>query len=517
MKICRILRTVKCLRFIQILYQLYYRLHKVSFREARLESVYMLQMEKAIYKSPCLNNGVFSFLNIESRFPDWNDTSHGMLWVYNLNYMDWLYQQDMTFDEGAKWIDCFIAEQLQNRVGLDPYPIALRGINWIKFIVRFRDSIDEEKFKEWSDFLYSQYVLLTKRIEYHLLGNHLLEDACSLFIASIFFHDEKIYRKASRLLFRELQEQLLSDGAHFEQSPMYHCILLDRLLDCYNISQCNLIFMGQDRAVACLREKAELMLGHLENICNKDGSLPLFNDSAYGIAPTAQQIKEYAKLLGIEWKPKVLGECGYRKFENNRMEAFVDVGNITASYQPGHSHADTFNYELRIDGMPFIVDTGISTYNKTERRQYERSTVAHNTVTIAGKDSSEVWGGFRVGRRAKVKITASGNDFVEAFHDGFGRAVIHKRRFEMTEHVFSVIDHITGGKEAVSRIHFSPDVQIYRVEFACIVTNLGIVRIEGANRIDIDDCLVSKEYNKFGKAKVASITFLDSMKYTITV
>ena len=199
------------------------------------------------------------------------------------------------------------------------------------------------------------------------------------------------------------------------------------------------------------------------------------------------------------------------------MEAFVDVGNITASYQPGHSHADTFNYELRIDGMPFIVDTGISTYNKTERRQYERSTVAHNTVTIAGKDSSEVWGGFRVGRRAKVKITASGNDFVEAFHDGFGLSYLHERRFEMKGHVFTITDHVTGGREAVSRVYFSPDVQIYRVESACIVTNLGIVRIEGANRIDIDDCLVSKEYNKFGKAKVASITFLDSIKYTITV
>lgn len=37
---------------------------------------------------------------------------------------------------------------------------------------------------------------------------------------------------------------------------------------------------------------------------------------------------------------------------------------IGPDYIPGHAHADTFNYELRIDGVPFIVDTGISTYNK---------------------------------------------------------------------------------------------------------------------------------------------------------
>ena len=79
-------------------------------------------------------------------------------------------------------------------------------------------------------------------------------------------------------------------------------------------------------------------------------------------------------------------ECGYRKLCSTHLEAVVDVGNITATYQPGHSHADTFNYELRIDCRPFVVDTGISTYNKTARRQYERSTSAHNTVTVGNKD-----------------------------------------------------------------------------------------------------------------------------------
>ena len=73
-------------------------------------------------------------------------------------------------------------------------------------------------------------------------------------------------------------------------------------------------------------------------------------------------------------------ECGYRRLQGSRQEAIIDVGNITATYQPGHTHADTFTYELHIDDCPVIVDTGISTYNKTPRRLYERSTQAHNTV-----------------------------------------------------------------------------------------------------------------------------------------
>ena len=105
-------------------------------------------------------------------------------------------------------------------------------------------------------------------------------------------------------------------------------------------------------------------------------------------------------------------------FVQHILEAVVDVGNITATYQPGHSHADTFNYELRIDCRPFVVDTGISTYNKTARRQYERSTSAHNTVTVGNKDSSEVWGGFRMGKRAKVRVLSDTENEIMAEHDG---------------------------------------------------------------------------------------------------
>ena len=35
-----------------------------------------------------------------------------------------------------------------------------------------------------------------------------------------------MYDKASCLLYKELDEQILPDGSHYEQSPMYHCILL---------------------------------------------------------------------------------------------------------------------------------------------------------------------------------------------------------------------------------------------------------------------------------------------------
>ena len=47
------------------------------------------------------------------------------------------------------------------------------------------------------------------------------------------------------------------------------------------------------------------------------------------------------------------------------------MGSIGPSYQPGHAHADELNFELFYKGSPIIVDTGVSTYEKNERRLRE--------------------------------------------------------------------------------------------------------------------------------------------------
>ncbi len=446
-----------------------------------------------IDKLESVNDEGVSFLNVKSEFLLWNDVSHGMLWAYNLNYMDWLCQEGMTYEEGAMWIDRFIDNIPTNKVGLDPYPIALRGINWIKFMSKFPDRIESNRLKRWNDSLFSQYLLLEKKLEWHLLGNHLLEDIYSLYIASIYFNDVQLFRKYSHLLRKQLNEQILPDGAHYEQSPMYHCILLDRLLDCINISA------GRSAEVELLSRYAIKMLGHLGEICYQNGEIPLLNDAAYNIAPKPYQIFDYARRLGLEWESIPMRECGYRKLSSDNMEAIVDVGNITATYQPGHTHADTLNYELRINGKPYIVDTGISTYDKNERRQFERGTIAHNCVSPGGKDSYEVWGGFRVGRRCRTEIVEDGEKLIEAWHDGFDRPC--RRRFQVSENDFVVEDWYDG--EAVSYIHLAEGADENRI------------RIEGATNVEIKDHQYSTEYNKFHSGRVVEMHFNGYLKYTI--
>ena len=75
-----------------------------------------------------------------------------------------------------------------------------------------------------------------------------------------------------------------------------------------------------------------------------------------------------------------------------RLHLVADVGPPCPPELPAHAHADCLSFELAVDGQRTVVDTGTSTYAPGERRQYERSTRAHNTVEVDGADQSEVWG-----------------------------------------------------------------------------------------------------------------------------
>src|SRR5690606_32405858 len=158
----------------------------------------------------------------------------------------------------------------------------------------------------------------------------------------------------------------------------------------------------EDDLLPFLIEKGIKMLEWLETVTYFNGNIPMVNDSTYGIAPSSKQLSSYAKLLGLQWDRSKLSDSGYRKFSNNKYELFIDVGNIGPAYQPGHAHSDTFNFELYVNKNPVIVDAGISTYEKNDLRQLQRSTVSHNTVKIGDNDQSQVWGGFRVGNRARI-------------------------------------------------------------------------------------------------------------------
>lgn len=514
--------TLRYLKLTQFKYRIYYFIRNkfrnrtsFSYKVKPLPSSFsILKLEKSLAATKSIQHSgnTFSFLNLKKDFKNginWNDGTHGKLWTYNLNYFEFLHTPTMNKEDGKALILDFVNKIEDSKDGLESYPISLRAIHWIKFLTyhQIRDATIDAS-------LYNQLWILVDKREYHILGNHLLENGFGLLFGAYYFKDEKLYELAKKILVPELKEQILADGAHFELSPMYHQLMLYRVLDCCNLVENNLHFK-QELAVF-FKENAEKMLGWLENITFQNGNIPLLNDSAFYINPTTKEILSYAQQLNLQSKKIPLKESGYRKIVQENYECVVDIGHIGPDYLPGHAHSDTFNFVLNINNQSFIVDTGISTYNPTQRRQIERSTASHNTVQIGNYEQSEIWSSFRVARRAYPNIIKDTLNQIEANLKYATTSATHQRKFEFSDKEILISDEVIGNEEGKAYLHFHPDTTIELAD-NIISTNLVQILIENATQIEIVDYQYAPEFNRFITAKKAAISFSKSIKTTIQI
>lgn len=512
-KYIRLFNTIKYLKFTQIYYRIFYFVRNrfriiVGFKydfSIPSNSMELNLIDSCKYYST-YENKTFTFLNLSKKFNDkvnWNYNEYGKLWTYNLTYFEYLKEK-----EDLILIYDFI-ENIENiKDGLEPFPISLRGINWIKFLTKY-----EIKDKKIDDSLYAQYYILFDNLEYHLLGNHLLENGFSLLFAAYYFQDEVLYKKAKEILEKELEEQILDDGAHFELSPMYHQLMLFRVLDCINLVKHNQWIVDGGWLMEFLETKASKMLGWMKIITYENGEIPLFNDSANKIAPTSKELFEYAKNLTINYPLSTLNQSGYRKVKKQNYECLVDIGEVGASYIPGHAHADTFNFELYIRNQPFIVDTGLSTYNIGIQRDNERSTKSHNTVEINNQNSSEVWGGFRVANRANIVELIEKKDFIKSTHDGYKKkfGILHTRKWIFEENKIIIEDSLNKECNAIARLHFHPNVTEKDIlEKVIFNSQFSIFNYSYSYSY-------APEFNKNIKALVLEIPFKKDLKVEINI
>jgi uncharacterized heparinase superfamily protein len=476
MNLLRLARTVRPLKAVQLYGRAWFRLTRPrpDFRAAAPRRRLKGWVEPVGRPPALVGPDEIILINQPGRIAgsaSWNDPAQAKLWLYNLHYFDELSapadarRQGWRRDLIARWI----AENpaaLGN--GWEPYPTSLRIVNWIKW-----DLSGQALDRAALDSLATQTRWLTGRLERHLLGNHLFANAKALVFAGLFFEGAEADRWLDlglRIFDREMPEQILADGGHFELSPMYHSILFEDVLDLINIATA----AGMRNRVphAGWRDVATRMAGWLRAMTHPDGRIAFFNDSAFGVAAEPVDLHAYAARLGVrEVAPdrgpvQSLTSSGYIRLESARAVALLDVARVGPDYLPGHAHADTLSFELSVDGTRLLVNGGTSTYAGALRAR-ERGTSSHNTVQIDGLDSSEVWGSFRVGRRANVRAAVTGEKeaaVVDGEHDGYAwrpGGPVHKRRWRFEPGGLVVSDELTGPvRRAVARFHLAPGVVV---------------------------------------------------------
>ena len=200
------------------------------------------------------------------------------------------------------------------------------------------------------------------------------------------------------------------------------------------------------------------MIGWLEAFSYQDGSWPLVNDSTNAKCYSKSELEKWAKCLKVKRVQTRLKASGFRLFKVSKFEILINLGYINPKYQPGHVHSDMLSFYLWNNNKQLIVDTGVSTYECNWDRFYERSTLAHNTITLSGNSQSDLWGSFRFGKKASLTLHEDKLMMLSAEVNNFAHSsskTKHIRDFRIVNDALHIADSVTSDNaEIVNRIHF---------------------------------------------------------------
>lgn len=452
------------------------------------------------YLVKSLDNGIeLSFLNRvrslrdSNRRIDWRPEelkTGTRLWLLNLHYTEFL--EGLPADEAGRVMLDWIEQVKPFEPGYwmdnwNSYSLSIRVVVWMQQLAARDLGLSEAEHALVKGSLIAQLRFLRKNLELDIGGNHLIKNITALIWASAFFEGPEADRWGAlgrQLLAREVDEQILADGMHYELSPTYHNQVFADLLNCYAA-------LPEGAA----RQRLGLSLDKMAQLCadfrHPDGGVSLFNDCGLYFAYKADDcLGAYQQLRGRAVPAQrhiVLRTSGYYGFRSNNDLFLLDCAELAPDYLPAHGHGDALAFEWSVNGQRVFVDAGVFEYNPGPKRAYSRATNSHNTVNLDGEDQSEFWKAFRVGRRAHItqcgyQANDQGFRLVGA-HDGYARLrgrPVHQRSFEVTAQEITITDSLQGGDgqtaQAVLLLH--PDARIESVDANTLNITVGAAAVQ---------------------------------------
>lgn len=364
------------------------------------------------------------------------------------------------------------------------YSLSIRIVTWLDVLTSRGIGAADPRLAPIVQSIAAQVRFLERNLETDIGGNHLMKNLRALLRAGSCLagpEADRWNRRALCLLERELKEQVLRDGMHFELSPSYHLQVMEDLMDMRR-SVKSLVDAGTApaQAFAALQRldgTLRLMAEVARTMTHPDGAPSLMADGGMHMAAPAAEILEWlarAQVCALgdarpgsgPWQLECAGYAGLRA---DGELLVVDCGPVGAPHLPAHGHGDALAVEWSVRGRRILIDPGVFEYHAGPRRAYARSTAAHSTLTVSDADQSEFWSAFRVGRRARVSVErwqpSSAGFVLVASHDGYRHAPggpIHRRSIEAEPGRIEVRDEVAGGagQPVRSRLLLAPDVSI---------------------------------------------------------
>ena len=370
---------------------------------------------------------------------------HKVIWELNRHqHLIVLAQAHLATGE-TRYLD-EIRAQLESWIAGNPFH---RGINWASALeVAFRAlswiwvyqmagwKLDRAFRVRWLHTLYLHGCHLANNLSFYFSpNNHLVGEALALHALGRFFAGTSCAGRwehvGARVMEEQMERQIRADGSSFEQSTYYQVYLYDMFR----------LHAAWGRPGAEYLWKLERMADFLNTIAGQSGCVPVLGDDDGGRLTFGHRFRT------VNPESRLFPDAGLAVMACDDVHAIVDVGSFGA-LNAGHSHSDTLSIIVRWGADEILIDPGTYTYTgDPEWRDWFRSSAAHNTIRIDGRDQGIMDGPFRWKTKPSVRIltwkTNSESDVLEAecSYAGF----THQRRVEFQKpHSFLIHDCIEG-------------------------------------------------------------------------
>ena len=412
---------------------------------------------------------------------------HKIIWELNRHQHLVLLAQLYQFDRDPTLLE-EVWQQLESWMDTNPFQrginwasaleVAFRGLSWIWIYHLVGSEMPSPLRDRFLEMLMRHGRHLEVNLSFYFSPNtHLLGEAVALHALGTLFPQfsraERWRQMGTRVVNEQLDRQVRSDGAHFEQSTYYHVYALDMFVF-------HGILAGAGEAY---RETIARMADYLAAVQGPSRVLPLIGDDdggrvfhpfgphdRFGRATLATcsvwlnrswtYSREDLFPQAAWWLGRAEGSAmgvfpsrffpavGTAVMNSAGRQILVDAGPF-GPWGSGHSHSDTLSIIVRSGDREILVDPGTYTYvGDAAERDWFRGSAAHNTIRIDGLDQGTPVNPFRWSDQPKVSVhtwsTTEDEDFLDA--ECVSRRITHRRqvRFIKPELLLLIEDEISG-------------------------------------------------------------------------
>jgi hypothetical protein len=383
----------------------------------------------------------------------------------------------------------------------------------------------------------TQHILENLYTNWEYPNNHLIGQCVGVLVVQLLlfelFPSDGAIDKLEDILSRELARQVDSQGLHRELCPFYHQFVLHLLVylavtyrrvgrpmptgmehviqrmvragKALADSRGCLPFYVGDRGTAEMERFFEPEVSFKEiDIMSRilfDGKVARdeWTESVIwhtGVPTKERMVTEYDEEDARSTVLQDSGWCISRSGKSSSQWWLLFKGGSMGYGHAGHGHADALSICARVGEQVVLIDPGTFTYSgPQEWRNYFRSTVAHNTMRVNGREQATPLGVFDWDRRVDATLlaaaTGDGWDFFAAYHDAY--APVRHTRFVFVVHqsFWVVLDYLSGALSSYTwelLWHLAPCEIIHQGE-GRVVARLG----------DLDTILDVKANCPFGR------------------